>query len=280
MDGGRNAATTTETKTGSGFPVSNPVAPTRESAKCTRNGTAIDYTRCDNEDITTEIILAQALDSLAQTMAQLKAVEFAQQDEIDISFAGKPDECPRRYLDQIQDYLAVRGTPLDRFRPVVKITKEGAAEEWLRRVTSSRLSWEMFVVLFLRKYDCAAVRAKYREQLFNRPQGPNEEAHEFIIEKWGLFERLEPHISVKESVQLLAGQLEPATRAILRDKAFTSLEHLVEVAGLVERDLRKDRQRREAQMFAAAPSPRYSDRDQRRPPQTRPPPPQNRPSLL
>ena len=151
-------------------------------------------------------------------------------------FQGRDYEDPTTFLEQMEQYFQLQGTPDDQRVNLVAQALKGNAGKWWEVYYGLPFTWNRFPELFLQKYNGARVIGRLTSQLFSQKQGEKEPIGLFLQKKNLLCQRLQPLATEVNRVATLLQLLHPSIRRVIRSSQPAGFDTLLTRASEAEFD--------------------------------------------
>ncbi|CAH1101737.1 unnamed protein product [Psylliodes chrysocephalus] len=178
--------------------------------------------------------LADAFLSAIQIIAN--KITSSNEVPLEITFSGLETEDPLFFLQELENYFKRFNIPHNRqVRIAVGQLKSGALT-WYAPYRALSEGWEMFRSKFLQHFNSPFIHSQVVTALYGQKQ-KSEDVAIFISRKRNLFHRLNRGLDENNLIPILLEQISPQIRAHLRTHNFFNLDHMIQIASLIEKDL-------------------------------------------
>lgn len=145
------------------------------------------------------------------------------------TFSGTLEECPAAFLLKIEsNFDAEEDSDSEMIDAAVGQFTGSAASWWLLNKNLSH-TWTSFKEKLSQEFDGPATRGQIAKQLFTNAQLANESGQAFVSRQLGLWKRLPSAFpDVKDRVEQMIQQLQPAHHNYVRSLGLTTAEELME----------------------------------------------------
>lgn len=155
-------------------------------------------------------------------------------------YSGLAYENPQEFIDDLEEYLSAKNVSTGRRRVQTALTcLKGDARRRIEPLVTLGLQWDEFPAKILSLFDDDATKRRILVGYLSTAQKTTESAETFIRGKQLLANRVDPRASPAETVSTICELLLPQIRLQLRGTTIETVGKLIEVANLIEEDLRQ-----------------------------------------
>lgn len=160
------------------------------------------------------------------------------QSPITITFSGEEYQCPRKFIQQMEDEFRTRNTKTAEQTTTVAHQLRGEARTWYRAYETTELTYPDFRTRFLDQFENPSLISRLMSRLYGRKQPETQPVGVFVAQQWALARRLVPQSSEEEVTELIVEGLKEDVKIHMLGKNIHTLEKLTQLANDVERSLK------------------------------------------
>ncbi len=170
-----------------------------------------------------------------------RSIQFKSPIKLDFpKFSSLDGEDPIAYLEKCEEYLAIQPLSNAEILSMLPSVLTHTAKDWWIAEKARVKSWTQFKTVFLQSFLPEDHEVEAERRIRERKQAVDENIRSFVYQYRALCLRLKPAMTEREILQAILRNCNPRIASILRGTVST-IEELVRVGTLVERDLNEER---------------------------------------